>query len=128
MGWQLPPGRVVVVVPPPAGISARIAVRQLSITVSRAASLGAPAEQSVAVASLPIAVLNFPETAVRHADWSRPLAASFESQPSSPESFLPIAATIFPSHLLAVRGSPAFPTAVLTLLSQVLMSVWTVLV
>jgi hypothetical protein len=50
------------------------------------------------------------------------LADSFESQASSPESFLLIAAIFFESHLLAVRGLPAFPTAVLEALSQLLIA------
>jgi len=107
-------------------------VLQVSMTVSSgptaaggAGSFGTPAEQSVAADSLPIAAENFAETPVRHTVWSPFPAASFESQPSNPESFLAIAATILPSHSLAVRGSPAFMAAVLVAFSQLSMTVAT---
>src|SRR5713101_7984517 len=128
MGWQPPPGRVVVVVPPPPdGRSAPMAVRQLSMTPSRVVmspAVGAcPREQSVAAASLPMEAVNLDFTPEVHVGSTTFPAAVFESQPSSPESFLPIAASIFPSHLLAVRGLVAFPIAVLVALSQLSMSV-----
>src|SRR5881628_726010 len=100
----------------------QVSMTPSSVVMSPAAG-ACPREQSVAAESLPIAVENFPATAVRHADSSPPLLDSFASQPSSPASFFFIAATIFESHLLAVRGSPEFMTAALTALSQASMAI-----
>src|SRR5689334_520305 len=100
-----------------------MAVRQLSMTPSKVVvspAVGAwPIEQSVAVDSLPIEALNLLLTPLLHPGSTTFPAAVFESQPRSPDIFFAIAARIFPSHLLAMRGSPVFMTALLALVSQV---------
>jgi len=96
-----------------------IGVRQLLSTTGSSVVALLVFEQSVAVASLPIAVLNVVSAFARHAVGSTPVAACFDRQFSLLAAFLAIATSFFESQTLLVGEPSLSPTAVIALLSQV---------